>query len=129
MSSYDRPIYATYESRAAALDTAGEVINVSGPDGYVGRVIDVSVNVTVEVTGDDSTLSVGSASDADAYATLAVPATAADGVINGATILTTDDNVIPDGGPVVVTCDGSATAGDGTVTLYVAWYKSGPEAA
>lgn len=128
MYTYDQPIISTYTAEAAALDTSGEILNVSGPDGYVGRVIDVSVNVTTGVTVAASSLEVGSAADADAYATLSVPVTAADGVVNGATILTSDDNVIPDGGAVVVTCGGEATAGDGTVTLYIAWYKAGPVA-
>lgn len=123
LGTYSQPLVLSYTTRAAALDTSGEIINVAGPAGYVGRLIDVAVNVTVEVTGSDTTLQVGSADDADAYGTLAVPATAADGVVNGATVLTDDDNLIPADGEVVVTCDGGATAGDGTVTLVIAWFK------
>jgi predicted RecA/RadA family phage recombinase len=128
MYTYDQPFLAAYTVNAAALDTAGEILNVAGPDGYVGRVVDIAVNVTTGVTVAASNLQLGSAGDADAYATLEVPITAADGVVNGATVLTTDDNVIPDGGPVVLTCGGEATAGDGTVTVFIAWYQAGPVA-
>lgn len=121
-ATYAHPIYATYFIQAATLSSAAELMNIAGPDGYKGRVVDVTVFVTTATTDAATSVTVGSTSDADAYATLSVPVASADAVANGATIATTDDNEIPDGAAIVVATDGGCTAGAGSISVTIAWY-------
>lgn len=120
--TYDQPIYQTYFVNAATLSTAATLMRFAGPLGKQGRVVDVSCTVTTGVTAAANSITVGSVADADAYATLSVPISAANAVANSAVILTGDDNLIPANGPVLVATGGEATAGAGSVAVTVAWF-------
>lgn len=124
MSDYFNGIEATYTFPGQTLSSAAEIGHFVGPKGHVGRLVGVTCAVTTEVTGSAETLSVGSASDADAYGTLSVAVGAADTVANDASILTTDDNVIAADEIGVVSTAGDCTAGAGTVSVHVVWYKA-----
>ena len=120
--TYDQPIYQTNFVNAATLSSSGSVMKFSGPPGKMGRVVSVSCVVTTGVTEAANGITVGSVADADAYATLSVPISAADAVATSAVILTSDDNLIPANGPVLVATDGAATAGAGSVAVVTAWF-------
>lgn len=120
--AYHDPIYTTHNVNAATLSTAAELIQLVGPAGKRGRIIDVTCVVTTGVTVAANSINVGTVSDGDAYATLSVPISAADSVANDATILTDDDNLIPANSAVVVATGGECTAGAGSVTVVVAWF-------
>ena len=121
---YFDAIEATYTFPGSTLSTAAELGHFVGPAGHVGRLVGITCAVTTEVTTAAETLSVGSASDADAYGTLTVAVGAADTVANDATILTTDDNVIPADEIVVLSTAGDSAAGAGTIAVHVEWYKA-----
>jgi len=120
--TYDNPIITTHNVNAATLSTAAELMQIAGPAGKQGRVIDVTCVVTTGVTVAANNINVGSTTDGDAYATLEVPISAADAVANGATILSDDDNLIPADSAVVVATGGECTAGAGSVTVVIAWF-------
>ena len=122
MSDYANPIRATYFVQAATLSSAAELLNIAGPSGKQGRLVDISVFVTTGVTFAAALLSLGSTTDGDAYGTLSVPVTAADGVVNGATSLTDDDNLIPADAAVVLATDGGCTAGAGSIAVTIDWF-------
>lgn len=123
MATYNDPIYATYNVNAATLSTAAELIQCVGPVGHKGRVDGVTCVVTTAVTDAANTVTVGTTSDGDAYATLTVAVGAADTYANNPTILTDDDNLIPANGVVVVATGGECTAGAGSVAVTIAWFK------
>lgn len=119
---YSNPIFATYFVQAATISTAAELLNFVGPAGKSGRVVDVTFFTTTGVTVAADAITVGTVADGDAYATLVVPIQAADAVSNDATILTTDDNLIPADSAVVVASAGTSTAGAGSIAVTVAWF-------
>lgn len=121
-ASYDEPIYATYNVNAATLSSAAELLQIAGPAGKQGRVVDVTCVVTTGVTDAANSITVGTTSDGDAYATLSVPVSSADAVANDATILTDDDNLIAADSAVVVATGGECTAGAGSVAVTIAWF-------
>ena len=127
MDYYDA-IPATYTFEAVNLAAAAEVGHFVGPPGHVGRLVGITTAVTTAVTTAASSLSLGSAADADAYATASVAVGAADTVQNAITNLTTDDNYIAADEIVVLTCGGEAAAGAGTINVHVAWYKANADA-
>jgi len=121
---YSNPIYSTYT--IAGVDFTGAAatdMNICGPDGYKGRVIDISVMLTTATTVAASSVIVGTAADTDAYATLAVPIQAINTTVNGATIASDDDNLIPADSRVLIGNSGGSTAGAGTVSVIIAWFK------
>lgn len=120
--AYNAPIYTTHNVNAATLSSAGELMQIAGPSGKQGRVVDVTCVVTTGVTVAANDITVGTITDADAFATLTVPISSADAVANGATILTDDDNLIPADSAVIVATDGACTAGAGSVTVVIAWF-------
>jgi len=122
MTTYDQPVRTTHNVNAASLASAAELMQIAGPAGMKGRVESVTCVVTTGVTVAASDINVGTTSDADAYATLEVPVSAADALANDPTILTDDDNLIPADTVVVVSTDGAATAGAGSVTVVIAWF-------
>ena len=122
MNTYDRPIMSTHSLQAADLTSAAVLASIAGPAGRQGRIVGLSAAVTTGVTAAAATLAVGSPSDADAYATLTVPISAADSVANGALFLTDDDNLIPADSVVELSTGGEATAGAAGLTLIIAWF-------
>jgi len=119
---YSNPIYSTYFVQAATISTAAEVMNITGPSGKQGRLIDVTFTTTLGVTVAADLLSVGTAADADAYGTLVVPIQAIDAVTNGVTDLTSDSNLITADTQVVVSAAGTSTAGAGSIAVTIAWF-------
>lgn len=120
---YANPIYATYT--VAGVDFTGAAANdlqICGPYGLVGRVVDVSVMLTAAVTVAASTVLVGTASDTDAFALLTVPIQAINTTVNNATKYTDVDNLIPANSRVVIGNGGGSTAGAGTVSVTIAWF-------
>lgn len=122
MATYDSPVRMTYSALAAAVDTAGTVLIMSGPKGMKGRVESITFVATVATTVAATILSVGSISDTDKYATNTVPVSAIGAVSNTTTILHTDTNLIPENEAVALASDGGATAGDGNISVVIAWF-------
>jgi hypothetical protein len=102
--------------------TAANDLQICGPKGKVGRVVEISAMLTTAVTVAASTVLVGTASDTDAYASLTVPIQAINTTVVGADIYTDDDNLIPANSRVVIGNGGGSTAGVGTVTVIIAWF-------
>ena len=75
--SYDNPTVCTYRFPAVAVTAAATLGRLIGPAGKTGRIVDIGYVVTTGVTVAASNLIVGSAADPDAYATIAVPISAA----------------------------------------------------
>lgn len=118
--SYSNPTSVGYRFPAAALDTAGVIGRIQAPDGKKGRVVDVSTVTTAATTVAACTVTVGTADDADAYATQTIPVTAINlGVQGSESVL---NHEIPEDTLVLVTAGGEATAGDGDVTVIIDWY-------
>ena len=118
--SYSNGLQATYRFPAAAIDTAGVIGRIAGPDGKTGRVTSVSVLCTVQLTGGDSLINVGNSGDADAYGVYTVPATAANARAAGSYAEGVENRVAADS-VIEVSSDGGATAGDGDVVVTVEW--------
>lgn len=119
---YANPIYATYFVQAATVSTAAELLNIVGPAGKSGRLIDVGFVTTTGVTVAADLLSVGTAADADAYGTMILPIQAIDVVTNGVVDLTSDANLITADTQVVVSAAGTSTAGAGSISVTIAWF-------
>ncbi len=118
--SYSNPTTATYRFPAASLINAATLGRIMPPKGKQGRVVDVSVLVTTGVTVAASNVTVGTESDTDAYATLAVPVTSANAGLNGATLVT--GHVLPADTVVAVASAGGCTAGAGDLLVVIDWY-------
>lgn len=127
MSDYFNGIPATYTFPTATLSSAAEIGHFVGPAGHVGRIVGVTAAVTTAVTTAAAAVTVGSASDGDAYASLTVAVGAADTVANDPTISTSDDNVIAADEIAVVASDGGPDAGAATINVHVVWYKANPD--
>ena len=118
--SYSNPTTITYRFPAASVIAAATLGRFIGPNGMVGRLLDVAYVVTTGVTVAASNIIVGSAGDTDAYGTLAVPVAAANAVGNGVTHGVTED--LPADTVVLVGSAGGATAGAVDILVTVDWY-------
>jgi hypothetical protein len=121
MNTYDNAMVVNYELRAAALDTAAELLTLVGPKGKTGRVVGIQALVTVAVTGAASVVSVNTLDNATVCGSLSVPVGVADTFANDATV-GTDDTLIPADTAFTIDCNGAATAGDGNVAVQIAWF-------
>ena len=120
--SYEHPIYSTYTLPAFALDTTTAALSIRGPSGRKGVLIDLSCVVTVTTTTNPTVITLGDATDADAYGTLTVAAvTAASTAIYSAVITDTDDNMMPADTTIILVSDAGAAAGDGDIVMTIAW--------
>jgi len=122
MATYDNPVRMTYAVLAAAIDTAGTLLVMSGPKGMQGKVESITFVATVATTDAATLLSVGSVGDTDKYATNTVPVAAIGVVSNTTTILNSDDNPIPADTAVALASNGGSTAGDGNVYVVISWF-------
>ena len=120
--NYDNPIYITYDLRAASVVSDANLLDIAGPKGKVGRVVAIATVVTTGVTVAASTVVVGTDASNDAYASLAVPISAADAVANDPTLSNTDANPIPADSGVVIGSGGGATAGAVNLDVTIAWF-------
>lgn len=120
--AYHDPVYATYQLDAAALTSAATLLKVAGPAGKVGRLVGITSVVTTGVTVAAASVTVGSATDADAYGTLTVPISSADAVSNDPTLTAVDDNLIPADSLVAIATGGEATAGNANLAVHIAWF-------
>lgn len=73
MGFYDNGLRTQHENAAQALASSGTRLTVNGPAGRVGRVLDVSYNITTNVTVTGSTTTIGPSGDADAQGAYTVP--------------------------------------------------------
>lgn len=117
--SYSNPTTVTYRFPAVSVIAGATLGRFVGPNGMVGRLLDVAYVVTTGVTVAASNLIVGSAGDTDAYGTLAVPVAAANSVGNGMTRGVTTD--MPADTAVLVGSAGGATAGAVDALVTVEW--------
>lgn len=117
--SYSNPTTITYRFPAVSVIAGATLGRFVGPNGMVGRLLDVAYVVTTGVTVAASNLIVGSAGDTDAYGTLAVPVSAANSVGNGVTKGVTAD--LPANTVVLVGSAGGATAGAVDALVTVEW--------
>lgn len=118
--SYENPLTAVYRFPAASVVSAGVVGRIVGPKGRSGSVVGVGSVVTTGVTGAAASITVGSAADADAYATTSVPISAANAVKNDFTPVF--NHVITPDEVVNVATGGGATAGAADLLVMVNWY-------
>ena len=117
--SYDNPIHATYRLPAAAVDTDAAVATIVGPSGKAGRLIGVTSTITVDVTVAAAVVNLGNADNDARYGVHSVPVGAAGVTTNGFTRGATA--LIPADTDLVVSCTGSATAGDADLYVHVEW--------
>lgn len=118
--SYSNPTTCTYRFPAISVVSAATLGRIVGPAGKTGRIVDVGYVVTTGVTVAASNLIVGSATDTDAYATIAVPISSATATDNGATMGVTD--TIPADTAVLVGSAGGATAGAVDALVVIDWF-------
>lgn len=118
--SYSNPTSITYRLPAAAIATAGVLGRFIGPTGLTGRVVDICSVVTAGVTIEANTVTVGTAADPDANATLTVAISAANAVQNGATLVTAA--LLAADTLFVVNSGGEATAGAADILVTVDWF-------
>jgi len=119
--SYDKDVQA-YTFPGVAIDTAAVFGRIAGPEGKTGRLVGISTVITTGTSVAASELRVGDASDPDKYGTAAIAVLSADAVSTAFTDLTSDDNLITADTIVEMSSDGGATAGDGTVVIYINWF-------
>jgi len=119
-ATYDDPLKISYILPASAIDTAGVKLGMVGPAGMQGRVESMEALVTADVTVAAAIVSIGSAADADAYASLTVAVGVADTFANapvdGVTALLPADTLFE------ISSDGGATAGDANIVVTIAWF-------
>ena len=120
MSYSEGYISAAYHAENAAVDTAGTYLNFTGPPGKTGRLVDVSVGVTVDVTVAAANLTIGSIADPNSHADVVIPISSAGAT--GRTLTRGVDDIIPADTLIKVIGDGGATAGDASITVHVVWY-------
>ena len=118
--SYANPTTVGYRFPAAVLSSAAIVGRIQGPDGYKGRVVDVSVVTTTATTANPCTVDVGLTGDVDAYATQTIPVTAVNLGVQGN--VSVYNHEIPEGTLVEVSANGECTAGAGDLTVIIDWY-------
>ncbi|MDT8364295.1 MAG: hypothetical protein RQ714_06570 [Nitrosomonas sp.] len=118
--SYSNPLTAVYRFPAATVSTAAVVGRIVGPKGLSGTVVGIGSVVTTGVTVAASSITVGSASSASAYATAAVPVSGANAVANDFTPVA--NHVIAPDEVVNVAAGGEATAGAADLLVMINWY-------
>lgn len=118
--SYDNPQTCTYRFPAVSVTAAATLGRIIGPAGKTGRVVDVGYVVTTGVTVAASNLIVGSDADTDAYATIAVPISAANATGNGATKGAIAE--IPADTAVLLGSAGGSTAGAVDAIIVIDWF-------
>ena len=118
--SYSNPTTATYRFPAASLISAATLGRLIGPKGKTGRVVDIAVLITTGVTVAASSVTVGTESDTDAYASLAVPVTSANAGLNGATLIS--GHLLPANTVVAVASGGGCTAGAADLLVTIDWF-------
>jgi hypothetical protein len=119
-ATYDNPLRITYQVLAATIATAGVKLAQVGPEGMRGRVETMEALVTTATTTTASIVSVGSAADDDAYASLTVAVGAADTFANdpddGVTALLPADTLFE------IASDGGSDAGAANLSVTIAWF-------
>lgn len=118
--SYENPLTAVYRFPAASVVSAAVLGRFVGPKGRSGAVVGVGRITTTGVTGAAASLTVGSTTDADAYATASVPISSANDFGNEFTPVY--NHVIPADSLVEVATGGGATAGAADLLVMVNWY-------
>jgi len=118
--SYENPLTAVYRFPAATVSSAAVVGRIVGPLGKRGRVVGVGSVVTTNVTAAAANINIGSATDADAYGTSAIPISSANAVANAFTPVYNHE--IPANEVVNVAAGGESTAGAADLLVMVDWY-------
>lgn len=118
--SYSNPLTAVYRFPAATLSTAAVVGRIIGPKGKSGTIVGIGSVVTTGVTVEAASVTIGSATDADAYATASIPVSAANAVTNDFTPVS--NHVIPADEVVNVSAGGESTAGAADLLVMINWY-------
>lgn len=127
---YDNALQTQHDAAGATIDTAGTLVTIGGPATRYGRILDVTIDITVALTVDDSLIDIGE-SGGDVDAQLADWLLAFTGSAIGDRLAPTrDDTVVsleegidinPDVDTLLIT-DGGSTAGDGDIRVLVAWW-------
>ena len=120
--SYDSPIHATYRFPAADVSADGVIATLVGPKGKNGRVIGAGSVITTGVAGTQAAISFGSADNNADYGVHTVPVASAGETTNGVTYLSTGKEFIPADSDLVISSDGSPSAGAADVIVHVAWF-------
>jgi hypothetical protein len=119
-ATYDDPLKITYPVLASTIATAGVKLAQVGPAGMTGRVESMEALVTTATTVAASIVSLGSAGDDNAYASLTVAVGAADTFANapvdGVTALLPADTLFE------LSSDGGSTAGAANLSVTIAWF-------
>ena len=121
--AYDKPIYQTFTANAnAAISSAADVFQISGPDGMTGRVVAASLVTTTGTTVAASKLEFGTQADSDALGYLSIPVTAINLAIQPTqTELDAISNLTADT-VYTVRGNGAASAGALDIAITVAWF-------
>ena len=121
--AYDDQIFQTFTANAnAAVSTAADVFQISGPVGMQGRVVAASLVTTTGTTEAASKLEFGTQADADSLGYLSIPVTAINLAIQP-TLAELDaiSNLAADT-VYTVSGNGAATAGALDIAITVAWF-------
>ena len=127
--SYSDGIDITYDLTGVDFTGAAATDNAvaHGPKGLTGRVKAITCLVTTGITVAASSINIGIVGgDLDAYATVAMPITAANGVIGGTDLGGTitagvSGNLLPADTKFAISNGGGSTAGVGNVQVVVEW--------
>ena len=124
MQGYDHPIQVTYTFPAQTVSGDAVIGNFQGPAGKRGRVLDISYEVTTDVTVAAATLNVGNTQDdaANAECTVAVGAAGTVGAATAAQLNPADTNFLAADTKAILASDGGATAGAADVHVTVGWF-------
>ncbi len=128
---YDNALQTQHDAAAAAIDTGpGTLLTFGGPAGKVGRVLDISIDITVALTVTDTLMDIGeSGGDVDAQLSDWTLAFTGSGVGDRLAPSRDDSVVALDQGvdiaadtDTIVQTNGAATAGDGDIRVLAAWW-------